>query len=79
MPESGYPFAAKVGQIKPPKWANSEYRNHLVKEAVKEYENGGILKTNYDFKAKKDPPPGETLWYVPNENSGMTIMKPEDY
>jgi len=27
MPESGYPFAAKVGQIKPPKWASSDYRN----------------------------------------------------
>jgi len=26
MPNSGYPFAAKVGQIKPPNWANSEYR-----------------------------------------------------
>src|SRR5439155_5617494 len=28
MPESGYPFAAKVGQFKPPKWASSDYRNH---------------------------------------------------
>jgi hypothetical protein len=27
MPNSGYPFAAKVGQFKPPNWANSEYRN----------------------------------------------------
>ena len=51
----------------------------LVKEAVKEYEKGGILKTNYDFKVKEDPPPSETLWYVPNENCGITIMKPEDY
>jgi hypothetical protein len=51
----------------------------LVKEAVKEYEKGGILKTNYDFKVRKDPPPSETLWYVPNERNGVTIMKPEDY
>src|SRR5439155_14686383 len=28
--ESGYPFAAKVGQTRPPNWANSEYRNHLL-------------------------------------------------
>ena len=28
MPYSGYPFAAKVGQFKPPNWTNSEYRNH---------------------------------------------------
>jgi hypothetical protein len=27
VPNSGYPFAAKVGQIKPPNWANSKYRN----------------------------------------------------
>jgi putative ATP-dependent endonuclease of OLD family len=27
MPNSGYPFAAKVGQFKPPNWASSEYRN----------------------------------------------------
>lgn len=51
----------------------------LVKETVKEYEKGGILKTNYDFKVKKDPPRGKTLWYVPNERNGVTIMKPEDY
>jgi len=30
MPNSGYPFAAKVGQIKPPNWASSEYRNQRV-------------------------------------------------
>jgi len=29
MPNSGYPFAAKVGQIKPPNWANSEYRKQV--------------------------------------------------
>ena len=29
MPHSGYPFAAKVGQFKPPNWASSEYRNQL--------------------------------------------------
>jgi hypothetical protein len=27
MPYSGYPFAAKVGQFKPPNWTNLEYRN----------------------------------------------------
>src|SRR5271155_590696 len=26
-PESEYPFAKRVGQIKPPNWASSEYRN----------------------------------------------------
>jgi len=31
MPNSGYPFAAKVGQFKPPNWASSEYRNQLDK------------------------------------------------
>jgi len=29
MPYSGYPFAAKVGQFKPPNWTNSEYRNQF--------------------------------------------------
>src|SRR5204862_1485531 len=34
MPESGYPFAAKVGQFKPPKWASSDCRNHCSRRAV---------------------------------------------
>ena len=29
MPYSGYPFAAKVGQFKPPNWTNLEYRNQM--------------------------------------------------
>ena len=29
MPNSGYPFAARVGQIKPSNWANSKYRNQF--------------------------------------------------
>src|SRR4051812_29663008 len=28
-PDQGYPFVERVGQNKLPKWASSEYRNHL--------------------------------------------------
>ena len=41
MPQSGYPFAATVGQIKPPNWANSEYRNQ-VELVVSDKEVGRI-------------------------------------
>ena len=34
MPYSGYPFAAKVGQFKPPNWTNLEYRNHGALKGV---------------------------------------------
>ncbi len=49
----------------------------LVPFAKREYEQGGILKTNYDFRVVKKG--DEVLWYLPNETGGITMMKPEDY
>ncbi len=51
----------------------------LAPFASREYQRGGILKSDYDFRVSNKPPEAETLWYLPNENAGITIMKPEDY
>src|ERR1700690_2530905 len=37
MPNSGYPFVAKVGQFKPPNWASSEYRNQQVIDGTRTF------------------------------------------
>ncbi|MBI4446880.1 MAG: hypothetical protein HY645_13365 [Acidobacteria bacterium] len=50
----------------------------LAPAAVREYQAGGILKTDYDFRVVKREQ-GEILWYLPNEIGGVTMMKPEDY
>lgn len=49
----------------------------LVPDAIKVYDRGGILKTTYEFKVTNREE--GVLWYMPNENGGLTIMKPEDY
>jgi hypothetical protein len=52
----------------------------LVPLALREYEEGRILTTDFDFRVRKYSP-GEShqLWYLPNERNGVTMMKPEDY
>jgi len=52
--------------------------NILFPYAVKKYNQGGILKTNFDFKVGNYKH-SQILWLIPNENKGITIMKPEDY
>jgi hypothetical protein len=49
----------------------------LAPFAKREYEKGGILKTDYDFHVVKKG--DKVLWYLPNEVGGVTMMKPEDY
>jgi len=46
--------------------------------AIKKYNQGGILKTNYDFKVGNYKH-SQILWFMPNENKGITVMKPSDY
>jgi hypothetical protein len=55
MPHSGYPFAAKVGQIKPPNWANSKYRNHTSQvESVKaSIQTLADLKTDFERQRRE--------------------------
>jgi hypothetical protein len=43
MPYSGYPFAAKVGQFKPPNWTNLEYRNQFAEITAKRIRRGTFL------------------------------------
>lgn len=52
----------------------------LTREAERIYRHnigGGILKTTYDFRVTQDS--ANVMWIVPNENSGVTLMRPEDY
>ena len=49
----------------------------LVTAARSEYRRGGILMTNYDFKVIRQG--DDVLWYLPNENDGLTMMLPTDY
>lgn len=52
----------------------------LAPYAVKEYNNGGVLTTDYDFKVRKfEAGKPEQLWYMPNEVGGVTMMRPDDY
>ena len=50
----------------------------LVPYAVKEYDKGGILKSDFNFKGGKFKH-SKIIWFIPNENNGITAMKPEDY
>lgn len=46
--------------------------------AFKIFNQGGILKTNFRFKVGNFRH-SEILWFIPNENNGLTVMRPEDY
>ena len=50
----------------------------LVPAAHETYRHAGILRTDYRF-AVIDALQEETLWYLPNENGGVTMMLPSDY
>ncbi len=50
----------------------------LASFAVQAWKEGELLKTNYDFSVIHTKQ-SETLWFIPNEIGGVTIMKPEDY
>jgi len=52
--------------------------NILLPYAVKKYNQGGILKTDFNFKVGEFKHT-QILWFLPNENKGITIMKPSDY
>lgn len=53
----------------------------LVPYAIKTYNAGGIFKTNFKFKVGnfKHSEHSEIIWFIPNENNGVTVMRPEDY
>lgn len=46
--------------------------------AIRNFNNGGILKTDYNFKVGNYKH-SKVLWLIPNELGGVTLMKPEDY
>ena len=50
----------------------------LVPYAIKTYNHGGILKSNFKFKVGNFKH-SEIIWFIPNENNGITAMRPEDY
>lgn len=50
----------------------------LASYAVKKWADGGILKTDFNFRVGEYDH-SKILWYVPNELGGVTVMKPEDY
>jgi len=52
--------------------------NILVPYAFKRYNRGSMLKSDYNFKVGNFKH-SQILWFIPNENKGITIMKPEDY
>jgi hypothetical protein len=56
MPNSGYPFAAKVGQIKPPNWANSEYRKQLLFGERLRYEKAKDEACQTNFSSRSTVP-----------------------
>lgn len=63
----------------------SQTLNHILCELLpiaalgfKMYESGGIMKTNFKFKVGNYNH-SKTIWYIPNELGGLTVMKPEDY
>ena len=50
----------------------------LRQYAIDAWENGGILKTDFRFKVGNFNH-SKILWFLPNENGGVTVMLPEDY
>jgi len=50
----------------------------LVPYAFKKYNEGSILKSNFNFKVGNFKH-SEIIWFIPNENNGITAMRPEDY
>ncbi len=50
----------------------------LVPVAHETYRHAGILRTNYLFSVINKQQ-SETLWYLPNEVGGVTMMLPSDY
>jgi len=52
--------------------------NILMPYAFKRYNRGSMLKSDYNFKVGNFKH-SQILWFIPNENKGITIMKPEDY
>lgn len=51
----------------------------LAPFAIRQYERGDVLTTDFDFRVRKyEPEHGQQLWYIPNEVSGVTMMLPED-
>ena len=52
----------------------------LVPEALRVYERGDILTTDFNYRVEKyDPEKNKQLWYIPNEVGGITEMLPSDY
>ncbi len=49
----------------------------LIAPARHAWDHSDIFKTDYSFSPQQRAE--GTLWYVPNERGGITIMKPEDY
>ena len=50
----------------------------LIPYAFKMYVHGDLLATDYNFKVGKFRH-SQIIWFIPNENKGITVMKPEDY
>jgi len=50
----------------------------LLPYAEKTFNEGGILKTDFRFKVGNFKH-SEIIWFIVNENRGITVMKPEDY
>lgn len=50
----------------------------LVGTAHETYRHAGILRTDYKFSVINKQQ-AETLWYLPNEKGGITMMLPSDY
>jgi hypothetical protein len=49
----------------------------LVPYALRQWHEGGILQTDYDFRVRAGEDEGR-IWYVPN-GRGVTMMRPGDY
>lgn len=49
----------------------------LIGKARHDWDHGDILKTDYTFNTACRN--NGTLWYIPNERGGITMMLPEDY
>jgi len=50
----------------------------IIPYAKKTFDQGGILKSDFNFKVGNFKHT-QILWYIPNENQGITLMLPEDY
>ena len=51
----------------------------LIPFAIKRWDEGEILTTDYDFRVIKDQERPDRLWHLPNEVGGVTTMLPGDY